>query len=287
MDVRRVIAEGLQMRPPRLPVWFRYDMHGSLYNDKCLKNQHYYFYRSEVAVLSSNIQEIVDTVTTPVILVEMGSGNSEKTRSVIDVLLKKQTTLTYVPIDISADFLRETSESLSRDYAGCLDVKPVPGDYNVGIDKIRTIPGRKLIIWMGGGFQNQAYQTQITRLQSLAQFMTGDDRLLVAVDVTQEPKVVERAYRDPDDDAISGVIMEAVSTKHQTIVIPGLGLSLTFDADDKLRLHEGEYVSCKYTEAQLRHIAKRGGLSLSRIWTDADKHVALCCFSKGAGKQTS
>ncbi|XP_052281169.1 histidine N-alpha-methyltransferase-like [Dreissena polymorpha] len=266
MDVRRVIAEGLQMRPPRLPVWFRYDMHGSLYNDKCLKNQHYYFYRSEVAVLSSNIQEIVDTVTTPVILVEMGSGNSEKTRSVIDVLLKKQTTLTYVPIDISADFLRETSESLSRDYAGCLDVKPVPGDYNVGIDKIRTIPGRKLIIWMGGGFQNQAYQTQITRLQSLAQFMTGDDRLLVAVDVTQEPKVVERAYRDPD---------------------AGLGLSLTFDADDKLRLHEGEYVSCKYTEAQLRHIAKRGGLSLSRIWTDADKHVALCCFSKGAGKQTS
>ncbi|KAH3698988.1 hypothetical protein DPMN_073934 [Dreissena polymorpha] len=56
MDVKRVIAEELQMRPPRLPVWFRYDMHGSLYNDKCLKNQHYYFNRSEVTVLSSNIQ---------------------------------------------------------------------------------------------------------------------------------------------------------------------------------------------------------------------------------------
>ena len=38
----------------------------------------------------------------PCVLVEMGSGNSEKSRMIVDVILRKQTTLNYIPVDISA-----------------------------------------------------------------------------------------------------------------------------------------------------------------------------------------
>ena len=50
---------------------------------------------------SVHCQAIVEEMPSPCVLVEMGSGNSEKTRMFIDALLTKQSTLTYYPIDIS------------------------------------------------------------------------------------------------------------------------------------------------------------------------------------------
>lgn len=47
------------------------------------------------------LQELVGQVPTPCVLVEMGSGNSEKSRMIIDILLSKQQNLTYMPVDIS------------------------------------------------------------------------------------------------------------------------------------------------------------------------------------------
>ena len=37
----------------------------------------------------------------------------------------------------------------------------------------RDIKGHKLILWLGGGFQNQPYQTQVDRIHSLGNSMTG------------------------------------------------------------------------------------------------------------------
>ena len=36
-----------------------------------------------------------------------------------------------------------------------------------------SIQGRKLIIWLGGGFQNQPYNVQVERIHSLSQVMSG------------------------------------------------------------------------------------------------------------------
>lgn len=41
-------------------------------------------------------------VQAPCVLVEMGSGNSEKSRTFIDAMLERQKSLTYIPVDISA-----------------------------------------------------------------------------------------------------------------------------------------------------------------------------------------
>ena len=44
---------------------------------------------------------MVEQVPSPCVLVEMGSGNSEKSRIFIDTILEQQTTLQYIPVDIS------------------------------------------------------------------------------------------------------------------------------------------------------------------------------------------
>ena len=44
---------------------------------------------------------MVQQVPSPCVLVEMGSGNSEKSRIFIDAILEQQPTLQYMPVDIS------------------------------------------------------------------------------------------------------------------------------------------------------------------------------------------
>ena len=44
---------------------------------------------------------MVQQVASPCVLVEMGSGNSEKSRIFIDAILERQSTLQYIPVDIS------------------------------------------------------------------------------------------------------------------------------------------------------------------------------------------
>ena len=43
----------------------------------------------------------------------------------------------------------------------------------------RNIQGNKLIIWLGGGFQNQPYQVQVGRIESLAQTMSGKESIKI------------------------------------------------------------------------------------------------------------
>ncbi|WAR23889.1 hypothetical protein MAR_037558 [Mya arenaria] len=109
----------------------------------------------------------------------------------------------------------------------------------------------------------------------------GADRLLVALDVTQEAEAVEKAYLDPadnfrleanfdhstEDDTLSGVKLRAVSCNDQEIHIRKIVVL-------------GEYLSCKYTDAQVGSLAEKAGLTLNRIWTDPGLHVGLFCFAK-------
>ncbi|WAR23854.1 hypothetical protein MAR_037523, partial [Mya arenaria] len=81
--------------------------------------------------------EIVSEIVSPCFFVDLGSGNSEKSRMIIDAILREQTVLNYIPVDISSEFLKDVSNSLSRDYGDCLQVTPVPRDYSEGISYLR------------------------------------------------------------------------------------------------------------------------------------------------------
>ncbi|XP_069122359.1 histidine N-alpha-methyltransferase-like [Argopecten irradians] len=320
MDTESALRSGLTSTPKYIPVWYRYDKAGSIFNDRCLSdNTYYYFYSSEMYILTSNIKEILPNVSEVPHLVDMGSGNSEKTRGFIDSLLVNHDTVTYIPVDISKDFLADTSYQLSEIYGNKLLIKSIPGDYDVGIERLRDVTGLKIITWLGGGFQNQKYQDQIRRLQMLSEVMTDRCRLIVSLDITQEKEQVENAYLDPTGisadlylNAITRLNMEygcdiktdslrlgaeftkssvpeetsyvtlfGTSQHDQQHSIPGLGININLAKDERLYFHEGKGVSCKYTIDQIRTLASRAGIYLANYWTDNNKHVAVCYFSKG------
>ena len=46
------IRRGLTSKQKYIPVWYRYDKDGSIYNDRCLaENEYYYFDRKEASIL--------------------------------------------------------------------------------------------------------------------------------------------------------------------------------------------------------------------------------------------
>ena len=57
MDVKEALRTGLTSSPKFLPLWYRYDKQGSLYNDMCLtENPYYYLHKTEIVLLKENLQ---------------------------------------------------------------------------------------------------------------------------------------------------------------------------------------------------------------------------------------
>src|SRR5437870_2760634 len=96
---------GLSSRPKSLPPRWFYDAPGSALFTAITNLPEYYVTRTEESILKTNDAEIVAAMHGPVTLVELGSGDSRKTRILIEALLQRQDTLEYVPIDIDANVL--------------------------------------------------------------------------------------------------------------------------------------------------------------------------------------
>ncbi|KAL3872585.1 hypothetical protein ACJMK2_035800 [Sinanodonta woodiana] len=292
MEITDAVRQGLTSSPRYLPLWFRYDKTGSILNDKCLTdNKYYYFHKSELDIIQRYIDDMVCHVKFPCSLVDLGSGNSVKTRRFIDFLLKYQDKLKYIPVDISEDFLLETSNALSEIYTNRLTVQPVAGDYSIGIEEIGKLSGNKLICWFGG-LQNEPRTQQTSRILSLSRNMSGicANLYLNALhrlnrDFQGNFKIdnfkLEVSFsRDLSVKGSSAVIIRVRSTCKHEVRIPGLNLTLLLEEGEYIDLFEGEGVSHKYTLDQIRGLAEEGHLHIENMWTDGGNHVAYVIFSK-------
>ena len=110
------VANGLSAAAKHLPCRFLYDEPGSRLFEQICAAPEYYPTRTEHAILQSAAHDIVDAVGADVALSEFGSGNSSKTRVLIEALLERQDRVLYVPIDISVAHLEQSAHQLLREY---------------------------------------------------------------------------------------------------------------------------------------------------------------------------
>src|SRR5436189_4155938 len=108
-DARSGLAEdvraGLSNDPKRLfPKYFYDELGSQLFEAICLLPE-YYLTRAEEEILRNYSDEIAAAVEGKKTLVEMGSGSATKTRLIIEALLREQTELLFMPVDISASAL--------------------------------------------------------------------------------------------------------------------------------------------------------------------------------------
>ncbi|HEX7849287.1 MAG TPA: L-histidine N(alpha)-methyltransferase [Sphingomonas sp.] len=189
---RADVIDGLTRRPRAIPARWFYDHRGSELFEAITELPEYYPTRTETALLRAVADEITERVGPGRAVVEFGSGSSTKT----PIMLQALDPSAYVPIDISGDFLRESSRALSERFPG-LPVLPVEADFMKPIalpTQVRDLP--KLGFFPGSTIGNMTPLSSTDLLRAMRASLGQGAMLLIGMDRIKDTSVLERAYDD-------------------------------------------------------------------------------------------
>ena len=176
-DFAREVREGLSSKPKQLFPKFLYDALGSKLFEAICQVEEYYPTRAETEILTRHSDEIVSAVPDCQTLIELGSGSAEKTRRVIEALLRIQSTLLFVPIDISPSALEESSHTLLQAYPS-LQIEAYAADYFDGLAALKPpAQGRALVLFLGSNIGNFQKQDASTFLRTIREGLRPGDAL--------------------------------------------------------------------------------------------------------------
>jgi dimethylhistidine N-methyltransferase len=294
-DVQQQIIENLRRSVKTLPYMVTYDERGSHLFEQLCASEDYYLFRTELAILQQYATEIATHIGEQALFVEYGSGNSVKTRVLLDTLPQLAG---YVPIDISREFLMESAQKLAKAYPA-LEILPVCADYNTVFSlPTPTQPvARRVAYFAGSTIGTMPPDEAMTFLQRIRQVCGPDSRLLISVDLKKEPSVFLRAYNVPGitSEFILNVLrhlnrvwganfvlehfqflsiynskkgrqeVSLISLTDQTVKIGDE--EFTFAAGERL-WHSDVY---KYSLAEFANLATKAGWTVQKVWMD-EKH---------------
>ncbi len=306
-DTRR----GLLDDPKWLSSLYFYDHMGSELFEQITETPEYYPTRTEEAILREHIDEILEQAGPELILAEMGSGSSRKSRVAIEALVRRQGPSTYLPIDVSAEFLREVAADLEASFPG-IQVKPIAAEYSDGIRQVGDYPAsRRLVMFLGSSIGNFEPDEQVALLRTAHDSLSPGDAFLLGTDLVKDEAVLDAAY---NDDA-------GVTAQFNLNILTHLNRELGGDADlesfahhafwnpDKqriemhlvslcdqqigfvkadlsVRLKQGETIhtenSYKFTLDAAARLAQEAGFTLESTWTDDKQWFALHLLRKEA-----
>jgi dimethylhistidine N-methyltransferase len=187
------VVAGFSARPKTLSPKYFYDAAGSdLFEAICLTPE-YYPTRTEMALLEGVAGEIAADIGEHAVLVEFGSGASDKTRLILDAAPRIEA---YIPIDISEDALRKATARLARDYPH-LQVAALAGDFTHAIELPPVARGRPHVGFFPGSTIGNFTPPQAVRFLRLARELLGQDGLLViGADLVKDEATLVSAYDD-------------------------------------------------------------------------------------------
>lgn len=190
---RQEMIEGLSRREKALsPKWF-YDAEGSRLFEDITQLPEYYPTRQEAALLRRVMPEWAQRFGPHAVLVELGSGASEKTRIVLDAA---PDLAAYVPIDISATALNEAAERIRADYPD-LTVLPVVGDFeHLSPPPAEAGTGRRIGFFPGSTIGNLTNDAAVSLLKSARRILGERSLFVLGVDLAKAPEQLVAAYDD-------------------------------------------------------------------------------------------
>lgn len=297
--LRQDVREGLDGTPKTLPPKWFYDERGSALFEEITRLEEYYPTRREREILTARAPEIA-ALTGARTLLELGAGSGEKTRLLLDAL--NGTLRSYVPVDVSGDFLEEAAAGIAADHPD-LTVRAVVADYE---QHLHLLPNgdRRLVAFLGGTIGNMPPAARVGFLGGLRATMSGGDFLLLGADLVKDTGRLVRAYDDAAgvtaefnrnvlhvinreldadfdaaafehvarwDEAGEWIEMRLRSTRDQQVRVRGLDLRVSFAAGEEMRTE----ISAKFRRERLESELGSAGLELAAFWTDAAGDFSL------------
>ncbi|MCQ4123878.1 L-histidine N(alpha)-methyltransferase [Rhodococcus erythropolis] len=304
--LRAEAREGLTATPKWLsPKWF-YDARGSELFEEITALPEYYPTRTERGLLTQYADEIA-ALTEPEILIELGSGSSEKTRLLLDSMTARGTLRTYVPQDVSVTALEGAAQQVGAEFPG-IDVLGVVSDFT---GSLHHLPGggRRAVAFLGGTLGNLVPAERAEFLSGIAAVLAPGENLILGVGLVIDPAVLVPAYDDAAgvtaqfnlnvlavlnkqlganfpledfrhvalwDAENQWIEMRLEALRELSVHIDDLDLEITFAAGEQLRTE----ISAKFTEDGIAAELASAGFGVRKVWTDQDQRFALLCAQR-------
>ncbi|TPG48242.1 L-histidine N(alpha)-methyltransferase [Sphingomonas glacialis] len=189
---RQDVLRGFDAHPRAIPARWFYDRAGSELFEQITDLPEYYPTRTETAILRDCASDIATRAGAGRAVVEFGSGSSTKT----PILLQAVAPSAYVPIDISGDFLRESSAGLASAFPG-LTVLPVEADFMHPIAlPMQVAQTPKLGFFPGSTIGNMIPHSSVDLLRAMKESLGEGAMLVIGMDRIKDPATLEAAYDD-------------------------------------------------------------------------------------------
>lgn len=291
-DFFEEVISGLNHPSKTLPTKFLYDERGSYLFEVICKTPEYYPTRSETEILEQHAQEMAHFLGPSCLLLEPGSGNSEK----ICLLLEELSPKVYMPIDISKGHLLSSAQALAISYPW-LEIHAVCADFSRELVlPFSSSELRKVVFFPGSSISNFETEEAQGFLEQVAQLIQPDGGLLIGVDLKKDTAILNRAYNDAQEvtaafnlnllrhinrelganfnteafrhwafynESQGRVEMHLVSLQDQVVTI----------GTNQFHFEEGETVhtenSYKYSIEEFQRLAVRAGFQPKAVWSDS------------------
>jgi L-histidine Nalpha-methyltransferase len=302
--------QGLTASPKELPPKWFYDERGSQLFDEITRLEEYYPTRREREILRAHSLDIAELSQADV-LIELGSGTSEKTRLLLDAMYASGRLRGFVPFDVSAETLRDAAAAVAEEYQG-VSVHGVVGDFERHLDLLPP-GGQRLIAFLGGTIGNLYPAPRARFLRAIASAMEPGDAFLLGTDLVKDPARLHAAYDDARgvtaefnrnvlrvlnrelgadfdptayehvaryDTTNAWIEMALRSAVDQTVFVDDLDLTVAFRAGEEMRTE----ISAKFRPEGVERELKEAGLSLAHRWLDdAGDFAVSLAFLDGSG----
>jgi len=293
--LRRDARAGLGAMPKWMPpVWF-YDDRGSALYEDITRLPEYYPFRTEATLLRRAAGDIAEAAKARV-LVELGSGMSEKTRLLLGAMASASAGLDgYVPFDVSEATLRAAAEAVAVDLG--IGVHAVVGDFHEHLDGIPEVGEPRLVAFLGSTIGNFAPARRRRFLTELQAVLDSSDRFLLATDLVKDTGRLVAAYDDargvtaefnrnllhvlnreldanfvPErfahvaawDPVEQWIEMRLRATQAMTVRLAAIDMTVEFAAGEHMRTE----ISAKFTPERVRSELAAAGFDVTESWTD-------------------
>ncbi len=188
----RDVVEGLNKKNKTLPSKYFYDTKVSQLFDQICELEEYYITRTEIKLLSKISEELAKIIDNKH-LIEYGSGSSKKIRILLDSNSKLKS---YIPVDISENYLLDVCEKLEEEYP-LLKINKQCADFTKKIN-LKGIHknDNKVVFFPGSTIGNFTEKEIIIFIHNLIETLDGNGEIIVGFDLFKNKNIIEPAYND-------------------------------------------------------------------------------------------
>lgn len=284
------ILLGLSEAQKMIPSKYFYDERGSELFMEITRQPEYYLTRTEIALLHRYAHEMTAQIGEDCLLIEYGSGSSEKIR----ILLESLRPRAYAPLDISKDYLVVAAGALAIEFpwlevhATCLDfTADFELPFSVDAKHVAFFPGSSI-----GNFNRTDASEFLGRVRRLVGKQGG---MLIGVDLKKDPALLDAAYNDANGitEFFNLNILNHLNEKFEAdFVISEFQHVAEYEADNgcvamylrsivnqevdmagtRIKFTAGERIhtenSYKYFVDEFVDMAREAGFNEHKLWTD-------------------